>query len=95
MYTPFFPVHLISHDLQREQKEKAPQKKKKETYIFVHKSGIRSFPRRNAPSTVPQRNKTRLNPSRSKSIEEIRLARNFVFVEIGITQFTYVDLIHH
>jgi hypothetical protein len=61
----------------------------KVTYVFVFKSSVSAFPSRDAAAAVAQCDEARVYVRGAEAVEEISLA----FVEVGVSEFSDVDLI--
>ena len=61
--------------------------------VFVLKRRICAFPGCNTTSAASQLEVAGLDPCGTKAIKEVRLTRYGALVEVGIAEFTYVDLL--
>jgi hypothetical protein len=65
----------------------------KVTYIFVFESSVSAFPGCDAAAAVAQRDEAGVYVRGAEAVEEVSLTGDFAFVEVGVAEFSDVDLI--
>jgi hypothetical protein len=61
-------------------------------YVFVLKGCVSAFPCCDAATTIAQRDEAGVYVGGTEAVEEVCLAGDFAFVEVGIAEFSDVNL---
>jgi hypothetical protein len=61
-------------------------------YVFVLESRVSAFPCCDAATTIAQRDEASVYVGGTEAVEEVCLAGDFAFVEVGVAEFSDVDL---